>query len=255
MKKNLISKFIILGICLAGIFSLCACGNANVIENNSDNNKVELSQEQRTKMLDEYQFALQQISFEHVYPDGTDCGFDSSFGFIEDNSFAIQDIDNDGIEELIIEFSTCCMAAMRETIYKYDFNTDTLKVIFDGYPLVTIYSNGVIANGWSHGTGFEDEDNWPYSLYVLNTQTGIYDIKFNVEIWVKSIVDNIDPEKFPKDIEGELCYIVRDSNNENKRVMSSAEYEKWSADFFYDGSIININYKSLNEQNIKAVAG
>jgi len=37
--------------------------------------------------------------------------------------------------------------------------------------------------------------------------------------------------------------------------MSTTEYEKWFADFFNEGRMININYKSLNEQNIKAVAG
>lgn len=32
--------------------------------------------EERSARMEAYQFALQQISFEHVYPDGTDTGFD-----------------------------------------------------------------------------------------------------------------------------------------------------------------------------------
>lgn len=41
----------------------------------------------QSAMYAAYQFVLQQIAFEHIYPDGADTGFDSASGFIEDNHF------------------------------------------------------------------------------------------------------------------------------------------------------------------------
>lgn len=209
----------------------------------------------RNAMYAAYQFALQQIAFEHIYPDGTDTGFDSVGGSIEDNHFAMYDINNDGMEELIVQFVTAPVAGNMETVYSYDEKTDTLVNQLSVFPAVTYYEGGFIKEEWSHGSDLAGEDYWPYNLYQYNAQTGQYDPVAEVNMWSKS-VDVVDykgdpyPEDIDKEKAGTVFILTRNGVTET---ISKSDYEAWLSALIGDNHILQIPYQALNEENIKKV--
>lgn len=206
-------------------------------------------------MLAAYQFGLQQISFEHVYPDGTDTGFDSASGFIEDNHFAILDINGDGKDELIVQFVTAPMAGNMETVYAYDEGENTLKAILTVFPAVTYYDNGIVKEEWSHGSGLSGEGYWPYNLYRYAPATGTYELIAEVNMWSRE-VDTIDykGDPYPEDIDAEnagtVFILAWDGVTET---VSKSTYETWLSEVMGDAQTVSVPYQALTEDNIKGV--
>lgn len=119
-----------------------------------------------------YVSILEEIYYNHTFPDGEDYGFfDSSH--ISDNKFAVCDIDQDGKDELIIQYITTYMAGMVELIYDYDKESDTVRTEFGEFPAITFYDNGVIEAGFSHNQGLAG-DFWPYNLYQYEPDSDAY---------------------------------------------------------------------------------
>lgn len=209
----------------------------------------------RSAMNAAYQFVLQQIAFEHVYPDGRDTGFDGASGFIEDNHFAILDINGDGVDELIVQFVTAPMAGNIETVYAYDQEEGTVEELLTVFPAVSYYDNGLVKAEWSHGSGLEGEDHWPYDLYQYCGDTGTYELIAEVSMWSRaaSTVD-YKGDPYPEDIDGENAGIVfiltRDGATET---VSKSNYEAWLSAVVGNGEPVSIPYQSLSEEHIKAV--
>lgn len=210
----------------------------------------------KSAMYAAYQFVLQQIAFEHVYPDGTDTGFDSASGFIEDNHFAILDCNGDGLEELIVQFVTAPMAGNVETIYTYDAETDTVEALLTVFPAVSYYDNGLIKAEWSHGSGLEGDGYWPYSLYRYQGDTGTYEPVAEVSMWSKasSAVDykgDLYPEDIDRENAGTVFILTRDGVTET---VSKSDYEAWLSEVIGNAQPLPIPYQALSEENIDQVA-
>lgn len=210
----------------------------------------------QSAMYAAYQFVLQQIAFEHIYPDGADTGFDSAGGFIEDNHFAIFDINGDGVDELIVQFTTAPMAGNVETIYTYNASDNTVETLLTVFPAVTYYDNGLVKEEWSHGSGLEGEDYWPYNLYQYCVDTGTYEIIAEVNMWSKAI-DTVDykGDPYPEDIDtenaGTVFILTRNGTTET---VSKSDYEAWLSEIMGGAHPIQIPYQSLDEDNIRAAA-
>ncbi len=210
----------------------------------------------REAMLKAYQFALQQISFEHIYPDGTDIGFDGTTGFIEDNRFAIFDVDGDGMEELIVSITTAPMAGQMETIYGYDPDSEELQMKLQAFPALTYYTNGIIRANWSHNHTLSMSQ-WPYNLYAYDALTGIYTSNTSVYAWDKAIAEtdeagNPYPQDVDRDNAGTVFYITQ---NRRGNWVSKADYESWLESVMGKAEEMDIPYQPMTEENIKKVAG
>lgn len=209
----------------------------------------------QSAMYAAYQFVLQQIAFEHIYPDGADTGFDSASGFIEDNHFAIFDINGDGVDELIVQFTTAPMAGNMETVYTYNESDNTVETLLTVFPAVTYYDNGLVKEEWSHGSGLAGEDYWPYNLYQYCAETGTYEMIAEVNMWSKAI-DTVDykGDPYPEDIDtenaGTVFILTRNGTTET---VSKSDYEAWLSEVMGDAHPIQIPYQSLTEDNIRAV--
>lgn len=209
----------------------------------------------RSAMYAAYQFVLQQIAFEHIYPDGADTGFDSASGFIEDNHFAIFDINGDGVDELIVQFTTAPMAGNMETVYTYNESDNMVETLLTVFPAVTYYDNGLVKEEWSHGSGLAGEDYWPYTLYQYCGDSGTYEMLVEVNMWSKAI-DTVDykGDLYPEDIDtenaGTVFILTCDGTTET---VSKSDYEAWLSEVMGDAHPIQIPYQSLNEDNIRAV--
>lgn len=210
----------------------------------------------KAAMYKAFQFALQQIAFEHVYPDGTDTGFDGASGFIEDNHFAIFDINNDGTEELIVQFVTAPMAGNMETIYTYNAAENTVEAVLRVFPAVTYYENGIVKEEWSHGSALAGDDYWPYNLYQYDVQTGKYELIAEADMWSRSVdTVNYKGDSYPDDIDSEKAgtvFIL--SRNGVTETISKSDYEAWISEVIGNAQTVRAEYLSLNEVNIKAVS-
>ena len=130
-----------------------------------------------------YQAVLTNGMQYHQFPDARDLGYDGSD--MDQNRFAIFDIDGDGNDELVFMYTTTYNAAMSVMIYDFDSTTGMVREEFFQYPSVTYYDNGIIMAKASHNHGMGGEF-WPYTLYGYNPETDIYDQIASVDAWDKS---------------------------------------------------------------------
>ena len=88
-----------------------------------------------------FQKVLQTIHDELYWPELPDVGeIDlGEPGTIEDEEFAVFDVDGDGQEELLVSVSNTYTAGMYEIIYGYDAQTDGVQVEAQNYWAVTHY--------------------------------------------------------------------------------------------------------------------
>ena len=67
-----------------------------------------------------YANAIIAIIEEHKLPDGQQAPVEEGFDYeIDKNTFAVADVDEDGVKELVIVWSNQCMAGMVEYVYQY----------------------------------------------------------------------------------------------------------------------------------------
>ena len=117
-----------------------------------------------------YILALENLYTNYIWPDGTVMDF---YGDISQNQFAVYDIDGDGEEELIIEYTTSSMAGMEEAVFGYDNEAGIFYQEFRESPGWTFYDNGFIRADASHNQG-GDSDAWPYTMYQYDEGTDAY---------------------------------------------------------------------------------
>ncbi len=196
-----------------------------------------------------YQFVLQQIAFEHVYPDGRDTGFDSANGFIEENHFALMDVNRDGIEELIVQFVTAPMAGNLETIYAWQGEEFAPEAILTVFPAVTYYDSGLVKEEWSHGSGLAPAGYWPYNLYQYDAETGMYALIASVDMQSQG-AENAYPAEIDAD-NPEMLFIVTQDGSE--KTLNKADYEAWLSETLAGAAPIQPPYQPLTEENIKAL--
>ncbi len=216
-----------------------------------------LSTEDMVATLTAYQFALQQISFEHVYPDGTDTGFDSTCGYIEDNFFAIQDVTGDDRKELIVRFVTAPEAGKQETVFTFNPGKNTVGKLLTISPEGVYYDNSIVKENWARGSGLCAAEYWPYNLYRFNEATGSYELFAEVNMWSKSVtMVDYKGDTYPEEIDTEKAgtvFIV--SYLGVTKTISKSDYEAWLAEILGDAQPLELSYRNMSEKNIENLYG
>lgn len=118
-----------------------------------------------------YIFTLENLYTNRIWPDGTEMDL---MGDMSENAFAIYDIDGDGEDELIIQYTSTSMVGMREAIYGYDSETGALCQKLNEFPELTFYDNGFIRADASHNQS-DDPEAWPYTMYQYKKETNTYE--------------------------------------------------------------------------------
>ena len=161
---------------------------------------IQESTEDRAARYAAYREALENVFYDKVFPDGVECGIQGT-ETEPGNYFAVFDIDGDGREELLIQYTTASMGGMREAVYDYDAETGTMRQELSEFPLVTYYDNGTVEAGWSHNQGlntFSSDEFWPYNLYRYDSATDTYVLLGMVDAWDKKVSEkNYAGESFP----------------------------------------------------------
>ena len=220
--------------------------------------------EAKMRLYAKYSEALMQILTDRTDPDGRyfdDGGQGVDFSR---NCFAITDIDGDGRDELIFNFNDTYMAAMREIVYDYDEENDTLRTeLEDVFPFTTYYSNGYVKEEASHNHTCDPETRgiWPYNLYKYDADADSYINIGYVQCWDKLIFPtNYEDEAFPDEFDEDgdnllffVGYFSKESDDVDCTYMDRKEFEVWEQTMFPDEYKIDIEYHHMTIEEIKEI--
>jgi len=201
-----------------------------------------------------FQRTLQTIHDELYWPELPDAGEINLWepGTIEDEQFALFDVDGDGQEELLVSVSNTSTAGMCEIIYGYNPQTDGVRVEAQNYVAVTHYP-GILKADASHNQGYAGDILWPYTLQFYQEAKDIYEDAFYVDAWCKAITD-YDPYAempYPEDVDAEQdCYVYLITGNGQKRILNRADYQKWEAELFTQKEPLTIPWQKITTANI-----
>lgn len=201
-----------------------------------------------------FQKVLQTIHDELYWPELPDVGEIDLWepGTIEDEEFAVFDVDGDGQEELLVSVSNTYTAGMYEIIYGYDAQTDGVQVEAQNYWAVTHYP-GMLKVDASHNHGYAGDILWPYTLQFYQEAKDAYEDAFYVDAWCKAITD-YDPYKempYPEDIDTDHDgYVYLITENGEERILDRADYQKWEAELFTGKEPLTIPWQKLTAENI-----
>jgi len=282
MKKTLRSVFTLTLILLLAL-SVCACGSKEPIQGTLELpatpmadpvESVTLSEAEHAELMEAYRLTLQDFAFNHILPDGTTFELGEGFGYMEENAFAIYDVDSDGVEELMIQFTTAPTAGMFEGVYHYVDGAVTEAVV--SFPGSTYYLNNVIMCPWSHNQSFGPGDFWPYSVCAYRAETDTFEYVSHVAAWDKTVSETSfnGDEPFPteKDDGSGVVYQVTSAEDASTEVFSQTEFDLWeqltfggspthwipseSSDEAAAGTALfhNIPWQDMTETNINALA-
>lgn len=166
---------------------------------------------------------------------------------IEEEKFAVCDVDGDGEDELLIS-----VAGMYEIIYGYDAGTGGVRMEASVFPSVTHYL-GVLRVNSSHSHGYAGDVIWPYGVWVYDGEEDVYTQTCSVDAWDKAITD-YDPYReiaFPEDIDTEgngFVYIIGENGEE--RMVNQADYEAWESALFAQLEPLEIPWQKMTSENI-----
>lgn len=173
------------------------------------------------------------------------CNYEADW-LVYNQSYAIMDIDEDGREELILNYSNAsAMAGM--VYYVYDYNRTTGEVYIEcaGYPDVDFLDNGYVKEEASHNHGRSElDDFWPYHLLVYNEEMDQYETIAQIDAWQKELYPNDFPDDADKDGDGIVYYTADIQFWSPTAFMDKEEYEIW-CEQYNTGTAKKIQWKPI----------
>lgn len=221
--------------------------NEKTEESGAETDEAEVKSEQDNERNIAYAEALQKIHDEQILPDGTKFEYMSTFGDIEDNSFAVEDVDEDGVDELIFIWGTDASAGMAEYVFGYDENNKTVFTKLMEYPGLEFYKGGVITAPWSHNQG--NGEMWPYNIYEYDSAKSEYEFVGYVEGWNKEISEtDYEGTAFPEDVDTEnkgVVYRIKYSDEYNEEYYSQKDYDAFCEKIILNNEKLEPRYFSF----------
>ncbi|MCR5781575.1 MAG: S8 family serine peptidase [Clostridia bacterium] len=115
-----------------------------------------------------YADALRTIINDHRLPDGTEVKEE----YMDDNTFAVCDIDSDNRDELIYRIENTFMGGRVSHIYDYDNERKTLVLEAEVNPYTYFFTNGILREDTSHNQTHSTF--WPYSVSKYDPDSDMY---------------------------------------------------------------------------------
>lgn len=205
-----------------------------------------------------YQIAMLAFMQTGLTPTGKElCDFEAGeFSDMSMNGFAICDVDNDGIEELLVEFTNATMAGMYFEVCQYDVDTGDFILELEEFPAVSFYDNGLAMAEWSHNQ--IPSRIWPYTLYSYDESSDSYVGTHYVSSWDKELTDVYNGNVFPEEVDtsktGGVYYITEYGNMDIQEIpLDESVYNAFTEEKFGGANEIEIDYLSITEENIAAI--
>lgn len=214
------------------------------------------SAEERAIKYDAYRTALENVLHGQMLPDGVERGTQQGTWY-----FAVLDVDGDGRDELLIQYTTDVMAGMLEIVYDFDQETGTMREELSEFPLIAYYENGTAEAGWSHNQGlnsFDMEEFWPYNIYRYDSTQDTYVLNGMVDAWEKEVSErNYAGDSFPDeaDTDGDgILYSVMGTIDEYyalDTLVDGPTLSELQNSYRGNGAQIMIPWQELTAENIR----
>lgn len=166
--------------------------------------------------------------------------------------YAILDVDGDGRDELVWRVAQTIMACVQENIYAYDEETGELSQEMGACPVCQYYRDGqAVTSGWSHATGMEGPDFWPFNVYVYNAETDAYEfIGYCAQASLEAMKQMGWEERFPAeaDLDGDgIVYEISNETTGNLDWVDEDGYRFWFENIFGTQGPMEMPWNSLDE--------
>lgn len=171
-----------------------------------------------------------------------------SYESIENEDFAICDVDGDGKEELLVRISDTYMAGMITVIYGFDEENGSLYGELSAFPALTFYP-GLVKASVSHNHGKAGDVLWPYYVYRYDPATDTYAETAYADAWSKAFSETDFPEEADTDHVGAVFLITE---NGQTRTVCCSDFLAWETPLFAGLPEIQIPWQKLTNANIAA---
>ena len=204
-----------------------------------------------------YRDALQTLYTTYTLPGGDELGYDGMMDR-STNRFAIQDMDGDGSQELILEYTTTANAGLTFAVYDYDADAGVLWEELREYPLVTQWTSGNLTAGASHAHGLSAGDRvWPYTLYEYDPKFDIYCAICQVDGWDKNYYpQDFEGNPFPDDLDLDgdgLVYTIQGIGMVSRTILDNDAYQEWKKAEVGDQEAPSLPWQKLTLENIEGL--
>ena len=229
-------------------------------ETETSKTETETSKTETESEVSAYRNVLRKIRQNHMYP-GSDTEF-TEFDWEESLSiyYAIVDVTQDGIKELLLDFDYDSGPDGGITVYTYDPNAPTLVHEIGGfYTFSRFYNNGIVEEDISHGSPYGGPYSpagaaapntfWPYQVWSYQADDASYtQIGFVTDWNKKEWADSIDgfsafPDSADKDHDG-IVYLLTNAKGKETAI-DAADLKKWVDSYRKGAKEIPITYQRL----------
>lgn len=202
-----------------------------------------------------YYDALMNIRGNHTLPDGRELDYLSEAGIVEDDQFAVYDIDGDSRDEMILLWTTASASDTLMYVYEYNAEADAWTMEICCSPSVTVYDDGMILAEDLYDQGYAVTIT-PYTVYTYNENTDSYIAAGAVDCWDRAATDGMDGEVFPEEYDTDdsgVVYMIDYAGYigySGGYCYSQSEYDGFVASLIGDKEELDIDYLNLSDANI-----
>ncbi|MBR3718950.1 MAG: hypothetical protein IKN20_03695 [Firmicutes bacterium] len=165
-----------------------------------------------------------------------------------DNLYAICDLDEDGKLELLIRVADTIMASSQENVYTYNEETGEVEEALVAFPVCNYYDTHAIESGWSHGTGMETDDFWPFNAFVYDKENDSYYFYGSVSQYTLEILTLMEKaDEFPADVDEDGNGVVYEIINGDDAPFyaDDAIYQEWRSGVFGDNAPLDLPWTPI----------
>lgn len=277
------NRFLLLFLTLCLLLSLTACGGKNqttppepgagTAEPPDAGSQPEgtapqqeaLSPETASARNEAFAALLRQIHEEWTLPDGTELDH-PDMEAVEDNLFALFDVDGDGEQELILLWQNAIVAGQVEIVYGYDETTGEVREKLRDFPGVIFYDNGTAEAFWSHNQGWGNGF-WPYTLYQYNAEAETYENAGSADAWDETLMPTAFPHAVDEDGDGMVYVLLKDNwdfvshtTDQGEEYwyyeqppVDGAAYLEWRNGILQGADFLEFSFVTLTAENIAEV--
>lgn len=209
----------------------------------------EISNQLSIDLYIEFLKAVHDNPDEYIYnQNGINSDVDESM--FEKNEFGIGDVDQDGVDEIIISYTTTSMAGMHCEIWKYNDESQEFEMLPILGAGTEFYKNGFAKTPYSHNQS-AGMTIWPYVVskydqegYKTFGEAYCYDQEY-AEAYGYKLEDD-------KDNDGVIYYFYL--NGEQPEPLTLEEYDKLVDKYIPEDQLIDLNMQKFTIENIEKLA-
>lgn len=173
-------------------------------------------------------------------------------GTIENETFAVLDVDGDGEDELLVGISNTYNAGMCKVVYGYDQEQDDVRQEAQTWFSAQFYPN-MIRVDVSHNHGHAGDVMWPYTVMEYDKETDCYRDAYYVDAWSRELAeyDSLLERSYPQEIDTEndgFVYLV--TENDDTTILNRRHFQSWEAAIFAGKEPIQISWMKMTSDNI-----